>query len=163
MSEKKVKEKKEKQKLNPMMLMMILMLILIVALIGALGYFIFSQKKGASSSTPVAVVTDVHSIPPLTYPMTKEFTVNLSDTDAKRYIKLSITLAFTSTKLSEELKTNESFVRDTVISILSEKKAADFATVKGKDDVKKQIITRINPYLKEGIISDVYFSDILVQ
>ena len=162
MSEKKVKEKKEKKKINPMVLMMVLMLIFIVGLGAGLGYLILNQKKDASSSTTKTIITNAHEVPPLTYAIAKDFTVNLTDTDIKRYVKLNITLAYTSTKLTEELKTNDSFIRDSIISILREKKSADFTT-KGTDDLKKQIITRLNPYLKEGIISDVYFNDIIVQ
>jgi flagellar protein FliL len=162
MSEKKVKEKKEKKKINPMMIMMLLMLVCIVALGAGLGYLILNQKKGSSSTTQPVAVASTLEVPALTHPIEKDFTVNLTDTDTKRYVKLNITLAFTSAKLEAELKTMDSFIRDTVISVLREKKAADF-TAKGTDDLKKEIMTRINPYLKEGKISDVYFNDIIVQ
>lgn len=162
MSEKKVKEKKEKTKINPMMLMMLLMLVIVVALGAGLGYLILNSKKSGAETTKVVVVSSVPEIPALTYALTKDFTVNLTDTDSKRYVKLNVTLAFTSAKLEEELKTADPFIRDTINSVLREKKAADF-TSKGTEDLKKEFMTRINPYLKAGKISDVYFNDILVQ
>ena len=162
MSEKKIKEKKEKAKINPMMVLMGLMFILILALGAGLTWLIISQKNAPSSAKPTVVVSTVLELPPLSYPIAKDFIVNLKDTDAKHLIKLNITLAFTSSKLPAELLTIDSFIKDTVISVLSEKKAADF-TAKGKDDLKKEFMTRINPYLKSGKISDVYITDILVQ
>ena len=161
MSEKKVKEKKEKAKINPMMLMLLLMFVFIIALGAGLGYLILNQKKTTKIVTPAAVSTALE-VPPLTHVIEKDFTVNLTDTDAKRYVKINISLAFSSIKLEEELKTMDSFIKDTVISVLREKKAADF-TAKGTDELKKEIMTRINPYLKAGKISDVYFNDIIVQ
>ena len=160
MTEKKVKVQKEKKKINPMMIMLVLMLLLIAGLGAGLGYLILNQGK---ATTKVTVVTaPALEIPPLTYPIEKDFTVNLTDTDAKHYVKLNITLAFTSSKLSEELVAADAFIRDTVISVLREKKSTDF-TAKGTEELKKEILARINPYLKEGKVSDVYFNDYLVQ
>ncbi|MBC8062240.1 MAG: flagellar basal body-associated FliL family protein [Clostridiaceae bacterium] len=162
MSEKKVKEKKDKAKINPIMIMIVLMFILIVGLGAGIGYIIMNQKTPATTSTEKVTGHTELEVPPLTHVIEKDFTVNLTDTDAKRYIKLNITLAFTSTKLVEELEKMDSFIRDTVISVLREKKAADF-TSKGTEDLKKEFMARINPYLKDGKISDIYFNDILVQ
>jgi flagellar protein FliL len=162
MSEKKVKEKKEKGKINPMIIMMVLMIILIVGLGAGLGYLIMNQSTTTANSTHAQVISDVTEVPPLTYPLTKDFTVNLTDVDAKHYVKLNVTLAFSNAKLEAELKSTDAFIRDTINSVLREKKAADF-TAKGTDDLKKEFMDRINPFLKEGKIRDVYFNDILVQ
>jgi len=161
MSEKKIKEKNEKGKVNPMMILLVLMFVLIVGLGAGLGYLILNQKSPASTK-PATVVVNALELPPLTYPVTKDFIVNLTDKDADRYVKLNITLAFTGTKLQAELLTIDSFIRDSVISILREKKASDF-TAKGTEELKKQFMTRINPYLKTGKISEIYFNDIFVK
>ena len=161
MSEKKIKEKNEKGKVNPMMILLVLMFVLIVGLGAGLGYLILNQKSPASTK-PTTVVVNALELPPLTYPVTKDFIVNLTDKEADRYVKLNITLAFTGTKLQAELLTIDSFIRDSVISILREKKASDF-TAKGTEELKKQFMTRINPYLKTGKISEIYFNDIFVK
>ena len=137
------------------------MLLLIAGLGAGLGYLILNQGKATTAKVTV-VTTPALEIPPLTYPITKDFTVNLTDTDAKHYVKLNITLAFTSAKLAAELLEADAFVRDTVISVLREKKSADF-TAKGTEELKKEILARINPYFKTGKVSDIYFNDYLVQ
>ena len=139
------------------------MLILIILLGAGFGYLILNQNKKTTTTTTSAPEATVTEVPDLTYLITNDFVVNLSDADAKRLVKLNITLGFTSSKLEVELKTKDSFIKDTVNSVLREKKAADFSTPQGTDALKKEFMTRINPYLKAGKISAIYFNNILVQ
>ncbi len=171
MSEVKKKEKGEKgdkgeKKEKPLMLIVIIMLVLLIALVAFLAYSTLTKDstKTTATTTTTTPAVAVKEIPEFTYSFEKEFLVNLSDTDSKRYLKATISLGYTSKKLTAELEevTTVTIVRDSINSVLRSKKAADF-TDHGTEDLKKEIITRINPLLKKGKVSEIYFNDILVQ
>lgn len=91
-----------------------------------------------------------------------EFLVNLADEDGKRYLKVQVFVGYDNKKLDSELDEKKPILRDAVISILRTKKAADI-TSKGLDNIKMEMIQRINPVLTKGQLNNIYFNDILVQ
>ncbi len=92
-----------------------------------------------------------------------ECLINLADEDGKRYLKAKVFVGYDkNSKLEEELTEKKPLIRDAVITVLRNKKAAEI-TPKGMDAIKMELIQRINPLLKKGQINNVYFSDILVQ
>lgn len=91
-----------------------------------------------------------------------EFLVNLADEDGKRYLKVKVFLGYDSKKLDSELEEKKPILRDSIISVLRTKKAADI-TPKGVETIKLEIIQKINPILEKGQLNNVYINDILVQ
>lgn len=92
-----------------------------------------------------------------------ECLVNLADEDGKRYIKTKIFVGYDkNSKLETELTEKKPLIRDAVIAVLRSKKAAEI-TPKNMDNLKMELIQKINPLLKKGQINNVYFSDLLVQ
>ncbi|MDP4143285.1 MAG: flagellar basal body-associated FliL family protein [Bacillota bacterium] len=162
MSEKK-KEKKEGKKGG--LIVIILLALMIVMFASFLFYFFFIYKgKASGTSGNIKEVTTVAALEEQTSSL-DETIVNLSDTDAQRFLKVTVSVGYSSSnsKLKDEIeKEKKAIIRDAIISILRDKKAADF-TDKGVQDIKRQIIDRVNPTLKNGKITSVYFSDLLVQ
>lgn len=91
-----------------------------------------------------------------------EFTINLADDGGKNYLKINIFLGYDTKKLTSELTEKTPIIRDAIIEILRTKKVEDIND-KNMDNIKMQIIQRINPVLEKGKINNVYFSDILTQ
>jgi flagellar FliL protein len=92
-----------------------------------------------------------------------ECLINLADEDGKRYLKAKVFVGYDkNSKLDTELADKKPMIRDSVITVLRSKKAAEI-TPKGMDAIKMELIQRINPLLKKGQINNIYFSDILVQ
>lgn len=91
-----------------------------------------------------------------------EFLVNLADEDGKRYLKVKVFLGYDNKKLDTELEEKKPILRDAVISVLRSKKSTDI-TSKGIDNIKMEIIQRINATLEKGQLNNVYFNDLLVQ
>lgn len=155
------KEPKEKKKANPVILLLIVMLLLIVLLGAGFVYLIMNTNKG-TVATPVATQqTTVVDVPENSFAL-EDFIVNLQDTDKSKFIKLNVSLAYSKAKLSDELKLKTGMVRDAINTSLREKKAADF-TAKGVEDLKKEIMDKINPGLTSGKVSEVYVNSIVVQ
>lgn len=176
----------KKQKKGGGKLKFIIIGVVVVALLGAGGYFGYShffasktnatktlipqqqvavqqiqgqQVQGQQTVQNVSYLQQVVSAK--TYGL-DEFLVNLADEDGKRYLKIKVFLGYDNKKLDTELEEKKPILRDVVISVLRTKKAADISA-KGVDNIKMEIIQRINPVLTKGQLNNVYFNDILVQ
>ncbi len=156
MSEKDLKEKKGGNTLK-----IILIILLTLVLLGGVvfGGMFFMTKNKQIASAEVAVVKGEEITNSL-----DEFLVNLSDEGGKKYLKVNVSVGYgpKNKKLEKELLEKKAIMRDTVISVLRNKKASDM-TVKGTEDLKKEILDRLNPLLNNGKLTNVYFSDLLVQ
>lgn len=143
---------------NSLKLVIIVLLGLILVGGAAFGGMYIAGKKGATpTSTTKAVETKE-----VTYSL-DECLVNLTDSDAKRYLKVLVYVGYgENEELSTELKEQKPVIRDSVIKILRSKKTTDFSDT-GIDIIKKEIIAKINPVLTKGKVDHIYFNDLLVQ
>ncbi|CAM2805970.1 flagellar basal body-associated FliL family protein [Hathewaya histolytica] len=92
-----------------------------------------------------------------------DMTSNLADKDSKRYVKIKVALGYKKNdKLKEELDKKKDIISDSIVSVVRNKTADNFNGI-GIDSIKKEINTKINTYLNEGLVDNVYFSEILIQ
>lgn len=179
MAEKKEKKEKEKGKGSLFKIIIIILLILVILGLGFTGYLLINNKNSADAAeasqknqtanklNSMETVNALSQISSSTYTM-DEFLVNLADEGGKRYFKVKLTLGYEPTKKKEkemaaEFDTKKPILTDAIISILRAKKTTDLATQKNIDDLKKEILTKINPYFENGRINNVYLTDILIQ
>lgn len=148
-------------------IIIIVLLVLIVVGGGAFAGYYFILSKSNKSNVQVGQVP-VNSagvqgtvVSSRTYNL-GEFLVNLADEDGKRYIKVTIYTGYENKKLDKEFDEKKPIIRDAVNSVLRSKQTKDF-TSKGTEDIKTQILNRINPILTSGKVDNIYFYDILVQ
>ncbi len=92
-----------------------------------------------------------------------DFTVNLADAGQRRYLKATVTLAFTDKGLADELVKSESKLRDLIIGVLRSKTANEVADLGGTEKLRDEIVAAINGALTRGQITDLYFTDFLIQ
>ena len=144
---------------NAFKIIIIILLSLVVIGGAAFGTMYFLGEKSSSATANPAKATKINE---LTYPL-DEFLVNLIDDDGKRYLKLKVVIGYEDNKkLTAELETKKPIIRDVINTTLRAKKTTDFSA-KGVEDIKNQLIGNINPVLTDGKISNIYFTDILVQ
>ncbi|PAF48936.1 flagellar basal body-associated protein FliL [Helicobacter sp. 12S02232-10] len=117
------------------------------------------QKKSLSSTSRQS---DYMNIGPL-YAIPQPFIVNLVTQSGRRYLKASITLELSNQKLQNEINAKATIIQDTIIEILSSKSIEEIATTKGKDRLKDEIASRINDFLIDGYIKNVFFTDFVIQ
>jgi len=94
------------------------------------------------------------------------FIVNLADTDATRFVKLTLRLGLDESGLGEELDRNPVVVaaaRDKIISILTTKTSDQILTPEGKDKLRAEVRDAVNPVLPRGKIVEVFIMDFVVQ
>jgi flagellar basal body-associated protein FliL len=144
------------------LLIVVLLVLILVGGAAFAGYYFASKNNTGSSGETTKVV--VAPVKEAYLVIVEGKLVNLADTDAKRYAKMTMTLAYDSknTKLGTELTEKKTVIVDAILSTIRNKKAADFDG-KGADDVKKELITRINSLLEYGRLTNIYFDEILTQ
>jgi len=137
----------------------------LVILAGGTSFFVLPAFKGAraalfkkSATAPKKeVVKGTMALEP--------FLVNLADTDEVRFVKTTFQLG-----LAEETKEGEGkgsvatpAIRDSIISLLSSKRAEQILTPEGKETLRKEIRARVNTISPKLNVLEVYIVDFVVQ
>ena len=97
-----------------------------------------------------------------TYNM-ETFLVNLNEPQGKRYLKATVSLELGTEKVQVELERRLPQIRDAVLTMLSSKAYSDISDMTGKYQLRAELISMINSYLKSGKIANVYFTEFIVQ
>lgn len=155
---------------NNKFLMVVIVLLLVMILGGGIGMFVFVKSgnsnvnvsKNLSVSTVTNAEQNVVNVSDKTYSFKDEFLLNLSDEGGKRYIKTSISIGYSSKnkKLDKELTEKDVVLKDIVVGILRSKKTTDFSK---EEDIKKEILSKINGVLENGRAENIYFTSLLIQ
>jgi flagellar FliL protein len=91
------------------------------------------------------------------------FIVNLADADQNRYLKLRINLESNKPGPNEEFTKKLPLIKDTILTILSQKKSEDLFHSSGKEKLKAEMLRLVNPNLGELKIKAVYFTEFVIQ
>lgn len=90
-----------------------------------------------------------------------QFIVNLQN--GRRYLKVSIHVEMSQATLSTELDSKRVAIRDTILSILSSKSLEEVSTAKGKEKLKEEIADRMNEFLVDGKVVNVFLTEFVIQ
>jgi flagellar basal body-associated protein FliL len=144
-------------------------LLVVIVFGGGFGGYYILTKMSNNNTVPASVNTNVlnpvSDLSPYTYSL-GEILVNLCDEGGKRFFKVDLYLGYDSKKKKEmdmELEEKKPIIRDAINGVLRSKKSTDLSTHENIENLKKEIITRINPYFENGKVSNIYFNNILVQ
>ena len=91
------------------------------------------------------------------------FIVNLQDRDADRYLKITIVLDVQDEKIKAELEKRLPQVKDAITTLLFTKTSNDLRTPEGIEELKEEILKRVNAILPIGGVKNVYFTDFVIQ
>lgn len=91
------------------------------------------------------------------------YIVNLADSDQRRYLKVSMVLAYQEEELEEELESRKAQMSDRIIDILRGKKVEDIQNDDATNRIREEVTREINSILKEGSIEEVYFTEFIIQ
>lgn len=98
---------------------------------------------------------------PYIYTMDK-FTVNL-DGYPRRIVQAEINLELLDKTGYEEVIRLGSKGRDAVVRILNGKQFDDIETLQGKLRLKEQISTTLNDLMVDGVVKNIYFTELIVK
>jgi flagellar FliL protein len=89
--------------------------------------------------------------------------VNLADIEVSRYLKIRIEMEGNSLKPEEEIDKRLPQLKDAIITVLSSKTFKELYDRKGKENLKEEIIHRVNQLLGESKIKKIYFTEFVIQ
>lgn len=91
------------------------------------------------------------------------FLLNLADRDEQRFLKVSIKLELDRPEENTDFQNKVPAIRDALLVLLSSKESQLLRTVNGKRRIREEIMTRVNGVMNRGKISNVFFTDFIIQ
>lgn len=91
------------------------------------------------------------------------FVVNLADEDEDRYLKATVEIEVANEEVMSACEQRLARVTDALISLFSSKSYSQIRDVKGKIKLRQEIVVRVNEVLGSRAVSQVYFTEFLVQ
>nr|WP_283244287.1 flagellar basal body-associated FliL family protein [Wansuia hejianensis] len=93
-----------------------------------------------------------------------EFVVNLrSEKGSRHYLKVEISLMFTKDGQAKVLEESKDKVRDVILKKLREKSYEELIDVDYTNELKEELENAINVTLKDEIVKEVYFTNLVIQ
>jgi flagellar FliL protein len=116
------------------------------------------EKKAKTSSVRGTNYAEIGQM----YPM-EQFVVNLYSEGGSRYLKTALNLELAGEELAMELDSKKPLIRDIIIKALSAKTYEEISTIKGKENLKDEIVMNINEVVTDGKINNIFFTDFVIQ
>ena len=105
---------------------------------------------------------EVQQAPGTIFPL-DPFIVNLADEGGKRYLRITMDLELTAGTVVDDLKKRLPQMRDSILVVLPSKRFEDIRTVEGKAGLRNEIIANLNGLFGHESISNIYFTEFVVQ
>lgn len=146
---------------------LLLRLVIIVAILTGGVYGATSAGLLPAGLIPLPNPTKffAHEVAPGTLALAP-FTVNLADTDASRFLRVSIQLVVDDEREVKRIEVDtlrQARVRSAVLELLTQQSADRLNTPEGKRELKQAIITRATTALQPAKVTDVLFADFVIQ
>jgi flagellar FliL protein len=116
------------------------------------------QSKAAALIKPVPEEAEIGPMVEI-----KEFVVNIISEDAPHYVKASLSLELDKATTQEEVNKRMPQIRDAILLLIGNKTFEELQDLQGKNQVKAEMKSKINSFLKTGKIKNVYLTDFVVQ
>ncbi|MCS6997840.1 MAG: flagellar basal body-associated FliL family protein [Aquificaceae bacterium] len=148
--------REEKKGGSKKFLFIIPLLLLFVAGGGGAYFFLFAKKGKKEESAP----------PPTQVGVMMElgvFTVNLADRNVDAFARVAVTLELSNEKARQEVERRLPIIKDAIIDVISSKTSSFVRTPEGRENLRLELIRRINTILFEGGVRNIYFTEFVVQ
>ncbi len=92
-----------------------------------------------------------------------DIVVNTSDSGGRRYFVIEIGLEASEQKVLDEATSKEIWIRDSILTLLTNKTTAELMDGTGRKILKKEIMGIINKKLAVGKFNNIYFKKYIIQ
>jgi len=163
MAEKKDETEKSGSKKKLFLIIGVVVLVLLIVA----AYFLLKkdapppEEQDPGLGVPVPELTQSAEIGPMVD--IEEFIVNIISADANHYVKASLTVELTNEKVREEVEKRMPQMRDAILLLLGNKTYEELQDLQGKRQLKAELMSRINSFLKAGKVKSIYFTNFVVQ
>jgi flagellar FliL protein len=156
---------------NKLVIIVIGILLIFVVVIGA-GLFMMWNRVSAldhivnapsdtASEGPGKEGTEQNVIGPL-YSL-DTFIVNLSDPTGNRFLRATMDLELQSEALTQEMEKRLPQIRDMILMTLPSRRFQDIQSSEGKIALRNELTAKLNSLLKKNAITNIYFTEFVVQ
>lgn len=143
--------------------------VLVVLLIGGGVAAFFLLKKAEpppedqnpASQVPVPELNQQAEIGPMVN--IDEFIVNIISSDTPHYVKASLTVELSNEEVKTEVEQRMPQMRDAVLLLIGNKTFEELQDLQGKKQLKAELISRMNSFLRAGKVKSIYFTNFVVQ
>ena len=150
-------------------LMVMIAAVLVLLLAGGAAWYFLVYKKAeaarqaeASKAAAIAkTVSEEAQIGPMVE--IKEFVVNIIGQDVSHYVKASMSLELDREATLDEVNKRMPQIRDAILLLIGNKTYEELQDIQGKNQVKAEVKSKINSFLKTGKVNNVYLTDFVVQ
>ena len=142
-------------------LIIVIIAAIVVIAVGAVYFFMpKAEKEPEAEKVPVPennteVIRPVYSL--------DTFIVNLADKGGRRFLRIRMDLELKDESFAEEIDKRLSQIRDSILMIIPTKKFEDINSIEGKIFLRDEIMTKLNSFLKDVIITNIYFVEFVIQ
>ena len=141
-------------------LIIFIIILLIFVSVGAVSFVwnktsFFSSQAEKVPENNSEVIRSVYSL--------DTFIVNLADKGGRRFLRVTMDLELKDESLAGEIDKRLSQIRDSILMIIPTKRFEDINSVEGKIALSDEIMTKLNSFLKDGSITNIYFVDFVIQ
>jgi flagellar FliL protein len=173
MADKKEENKEEPQKGGKKKLIIIIAAALVLLLgLGGGGYYFLvhkpkqaelkrKQEEESKAAALIKPVPEEANIGPMVE--IKEFVVNILGEDTPHYVKASLSLELDKETTLEEVNKRMPQIRDAILLLIGNKTFEELQDIQGKNQVKAELKSKINSFLKSGKVNNIYLTDFVVQ
>ena len=91
------------------------------------------------------------------------FIVNLADQGGNRFLRTSMNLELENEDLIEEMEKRLPQIRDVILMILPTRTYQDIRSAEGKAALRAEILAKMNGLLKKEAITNIYFTEFVIQ
>ncbi|MBU1567389.1 MAG: flagellar basal body-associated FliL family protein [Proteobacteria bacterium] len=93
----------------------------------------------------------------------EEFIVNIISGDTPHYVKASLTVELTNPEVKAEVEKRMPQMRDAILLLIGNKTYEELQDLQGKKQLKAELTSKINSFLKTGKVKAVYLTNFVVQ
>ena len=91
------------------------------------------------------------------------FIVNLADQERSRFLRVTMDLELAEPTDTEKLNQRLPQVRDRILMLLPSKRFADISSIEGKTALRDEMIGKLNGLFPETVITNIFFTEFVVQ
>jgi len=150
-------------------LILIVSAVVLVLLIGGgvAGFFLLKkdepppEDQNPASKVPVPELNQSPTIGPMVN--IEEFIVNIISSDTPHYVKASLTVELSNEQVKAEVEQRMPQMRDAVLLLIGNKTFEELQDLQGKKQLKAELISKMNSFLRSGKVNSVYFTNFVVQ
>lgn len=152
---------------NKFMIIMIIVFVMLLGMMGTGFFFMWNklnavnaqqtnsdQGDGTAAAAPLQV-GPLHAL--------DTFIVNLADEGGNRYLRTKMNLELKDEECDLMVQERLPMIRNCVLMVLPTKTYEDIASVEGKSALRDEIVSKLNGILAPGSVTNLYFTEFVIQ